>query len=193
MIIMEEWLQMRASTIIRGGYLEHCYVSENKNRPGHYIVEANEIKSENSTTNTYALENLIFDERVDPYGCRTSNIDSNYRLFGVNETAARCQEELLFAATNVSETKEILARHYKQLADSMLTAGSFRHAVRGSLRNDETLDPMRLYCFEVAQTFIRDSINRKDVTPVADAVPASAFGELPGFGTGISKVTIVKK
>ena len=113
-VILEEWMLERSSTIVHGKYLMNCYVSENKNDPGHYILEANDVNTE-----IMALENLIYDPRVNPFGCKTSNIQTTYELFGVCEAAARLHEEILYTAANLSDTKEILPRHYKMLADNI--------------------------------------------------------------------------
>lgn len=183
--IMEEWKQQRTSTIIRGGYLKNCSVSENKNNPGHYIIEANEL---NDTV--LALENLIYDPRIDPYGCKTTNIETSYKMFGVNEAATRLHEEILFTSVNLSETKNVLSRHYKLLADTILSGGEFRYAVRESMKIDESLDPIKLVAFETPRDMLHASLLRKNNTKIYDPLSSMVFGSLPGFGSGISKVTL---
>jgi len=183
--ISEEWFQERSSMIVRGGYLKGCSISENKNNPGHFIIEANEIDE-----NIMALENLIYDERIDPYGCKTTDIITTYKMFGINETCARLHEELLFTATNLSETKNISSRHYKLLSDSLLVSGDFRFATRGSMKLDSSMDPLKLIAFETPNEMIRSALFHNEISPIGDPVSASAFGELPNIGTGISKVTL---
>lgn len=187
-IIMEEWGLEKPSTVVHGKYLRNCYVSENKNRPGHFIIEANEV-SERSM----ALENLIFDERVDPRGCKSSDPSVNQKMFGIFETAARDYEELIYTALNLSDTSGVLQRHYKVLADSIFAGGEPLYANRSSLRHDRTMDIYRLVQFETAKDMIQQSLRYGDIQPIADPVSASAFGELPALGTGVSKITLYAK
>jgi len=184
-VIMEEWKQQRTSTIIRGGYLKNCSITENKNKPGKFIIEANEL---NDTV--LALENLIYDPRVDPYGSKTTNTSITYNMFGVNEAAVRLHEEILFASTNLSETKNVLPRHYKLLADSILSSGEFKYAVRGSMKVDEAIDPIKLVSFETPRDMLHASLLRKNNTKLYDPLSSMVFGELPDFGSGVSKVTL---
>lgn len=183
--LVEEWSQERASTIVHGKYLKNCYVSENKNRPGHYIISANEVNE-----NSLALQNLIYDERVDPYGCSTTNPSTNLKMFGICEASTRHYEDLLYTAINLSVTNEVLHRHYKVLADTIYTTGEPQYASRNSLRHDRSIDVMRLVQFETAKDMIQQALRFGDIQPVSDGVSAAVFGELPTFGTGCSKVTL---
>ena len=186
--LMEEWSMERSSTIVHGKYLRNCFVSENKNRPGHFIIEANEVSS-----NSLALQNLIFDERVDPRGCRTTDPEANQKLFGVSEASTRQYEELIYTATNLSDTSGVLHRHYKVLADSTFAGGDAQYASRNSLRHDRSMDILRLVQFETAKDMIQQALKFGDIQPIADPVSASVFGELPTVGTGASKVNIYTK
>ena len=184
-ILMEEWGLEKDETIVHGKYLKNCFVSENKNRPGHFIIEANEIGDK-----TMALENLIFDERVDPYGCKNSDPDVMLKIFGIFETAARDHEELIYTALNLSDTSGVLQRHYKVLADSTFVNGDGLYANRSSLRHDRTMDTFRMVQFETAKEMIQAALRYGDVQPIADPVSASYFGEIPSLGTGVSKITL---
>lgn len=184
-IILEEWLLQKASTVIHGGLLKNCYVSENKSYPGHYVIEAND-----SSPDVYALENLIYDPRVDPFGCKTTDMNVIYKMFGVCEAAARLHEEILYTATNLSDTKNILPRHYKMLADNIMSSGTFKYANRNSLKKDEAMDPLKLVAFETPVNMIQSALQQGRKFPIIDPVPASLFGEMPGMGTGISKTTL---
>ena len=184
-IMLEEWLLQRQSTVIHGGLLKNCYASENKSNPGHYIIEANDV-----SVDSMALENIIFDPRIDPYGCKTTDMNVIYKMFGVCEAAARLHEEILYTATNLSDTKTILPRHYKMLADNILSSGSFKYANRNSLKRDEAMDPFKLIAFETPVNMIQSALQQGRKFPIIDPVPASLFGEIPGFGTGISKATL---
>lgn len=187
-VIMEEWGIEKPSTIVHGKYLRNCYVSENKNRPGHYIIEANEV-----SPNSLALQNLIFDPRVDPRGCKTTDSKVNQSMFGVFEASTRQYEELIYTATNLSDTSGVLHRHYKVLADATYAGGEALYASRNSLRHDRTMDTMRLVRFETAKDMIQQSLKFGDIQPVADPISSSVFGELPNIGTGASKITLYAK
>lgn len=182
-VIMETWDQQKASTVVHGKYLKNCYVSENKNNPGHYIIEANEVNA-----NSMSLQNLILDPRIDPAGCRTTDTVVTQKLFGVFETAARVHEELIFTATNLSDTSGVLHRHYKTIADTMYLSGDAQYASRNSLRRDETMDTIRLVQFETPKDMIQQSLKHGNIQPIADPYSASMFGELPSLGTGVSKI-----
>ena len=187
-VLMEEWSMEKSSTIVHGKYLRNCFVSENKNRPGHYIIEANEVAA-----NSLAIQNLIFDPRIDPRGCRTTDPNVNQSMFGVFEAATRQYEELIYTATNLSDTSGVLHRHYKVLADATFSGGDAQYASRNSLRHDRTMDTLRLVQFETAKDMIQQSLKYGDIQPVADPVCSSVFGELPSVGTGASKITLYSK
>ncbi len=183
--IIEDWNFENSRTIIHGKYLKNCFVSENKNRPGHYIIEANEV-----VPNVMALQNLIYDPRVDPYGCKTTNPDVYFKMFGVFEASARQYEELIYTAINLSDTNGVLHRHYKVLADATYSTGEPRYASRNSLRHDREMDTLRLVQFETAKDMMQQALRFGDIQPVADPVSAQVFGELPNLGTGASKVSL---
>lgn len=185
-IIVEEWLLQRTSTIIHGGLLKNCYVSEKRSDPGHYVIEANDV-----SIDSMALENIIYDPRIDPYGCKTTDMNVIYKMFGVCEAAARLHEEILYTATNLSDTKAILPRHYKVLADNILSSGNFKYANRNSLKKDDAMDPFKLIAFETPINMIQTTLKQGRKFPIIDPVPASIFGEIPGIGTGVSKTTMI--
>lgn len=189
--IMEEWGTERTSTIVHGKYLSRCFVSENANRPGHYLIEANEVTYAGKSS--MALENLIFDERVDPLSCRSTKLSVIQKMFGIMETSARCIEELIYTATNLSHTSGVLVRHYKLIGDMLYSEGYPRHADRNKFINDRRMDAFRRINFEIAKNMIIDTVKNGDVFPVADPVSCSMFGELPTVGTGCSKITLVKR
>lgn len=184
-IILEEWMLYRQSSVVHGGLLKNCYASENKSDPGHYIIEANDVNPK-----AMAFENIIYDPRIDPFGCRTTDINTMYKMFGVCEAAARLHEELLYTATNLADTKAILPRHYKMLADNTLSSGSFKYANRNALKKDEAMDPLKLIAFETPVSMIQTALQKGKRFPIIDPIPASVFGELPGIGTGVSKTTL---
>ena len=165
--------------------MKNCYVAENKANPSHFYIEANAASPDNM-----ALENIIYDPRVDPYGCKTSKMKTTYKMFGVCETAARLHEEILYTATNLSDTKAILPRHYKMLADNILSSGTFKYANRNSLKRDEAMDFLKLIAFETPVNMIQSALQQGRKFPIIDPVPASLFGEMPGMGTGVSKTTL---
>ena len=184
-VLMEEWGMEKDSTVIHGKYLRNCYVSENMNRPGHFIIEANEVSSKSK-----ALENLILDERVDPLGCKSNNPLTMLEVFGINETCARLYEELIFTATNLSDTSGVLQRHYKVIADDSFVNGDRRYGARESVKRDRTMDCFKAVGFETANEMIRNALKYGDIRPIADPVAATIFGETANLGTGVSKITL---
>ena len=164
-VLMEEWGLEKDSTVIHGKYLKNCFVSENMNRPGHFMIEANE-----ATPKTKALENLILDERVDPLGCKSNNLGTMLDMYGIHETCARLYEELIYTATNLSDTSGVLQRHYKCIADDAFVNGDKRYGARESVRKDRMMDTFKAVHFETASDMIRSALKNGDVMPVAERV-----------------------
>jgi hypothetical protein len=185
--LIYDFRQNKASSIIHGRYLKRCYVSENKNEPGHYLIQANEVMY-----NSLALENLIFYPEIDPTGCRITDMERSLKLFGLNETQARTHEEMIYVSTNLSQTKEILYRHYKTMIDCMLANGFFKYATRTNLKADPTVDICKLISFETAKDMIKNCLHKGIKQPIIDSVSASVFGELSVLGTGVSKIVLFK-
>jgi hypothetical protein len=182
-----DFSQEKTQNVIHGKYLKRCYVSENKNDPGHYLIQANE-----SRENILSLENMIYDPEIDPTGCRITDMERSLKLFGLNETLSRTHEEIIYASINLSETKEILFRHYKTMCDSMLGNGTFKYATRNSLKLDNTTDVLKLISFETARDMMKTHLKKGTIHPIIDNVAASVFGELGTIGTGISKISLFK-
>jgi hypothetical protein len=181
----ETWKMRIDKNIVHGKYIVNSFVSENKNKPGTYIIEANEIDPKAMT-----LENLILDERIDPAFCKTTDSEVTLSIFGINEASARHYEELIYTATNLSETKGILNRHYKLISDTIFVTGEPLYADRYSIKHDEYFDPMRSLSFETAKAFIQDTLKSNKKVPVSDTTAAAVFGELSSQGTGVSKIII---
>ena len=183
---MEEFVLEKEQNLIPGGYLKNLYVSENKNNPGHYIIEGNEVKD-----NSLALENLIFDERVNPSGCRSTNIRAVQKIFGTNECRSKLYEEIFYCARNLSDTSNIQPRHYKVFADAILASGTFRFAMRNYLASDEDSYPLNNISFETPALFLEAALKSgKKKHPIADNASAAVFGELPHYGDGFDQVTL---
>jgi hypothetical protein len=145
---------------------------------------ANEILDSNG------LERMILDHRIDPHGCRTTNIKTNLALFGINETNAILYDDMLYNSINGSSTKEMLMRHYKIIADNTCSSGNLIFATSSSLSNDADLDIMRKIAFETANDFIEDEIKNPEEHPAYDQVSASMFGNSFKIGSGYSKVIL---
>ena len=109
--IINKWKMKVRDNIICGSYLCNCFVTKNVN-DGSWLVLANETDPNNKT-----MENLIYHPALDVAKCKSSNIETTQGLFGVFETESRLFEELYYAATNLSDTKNILERHYKTITD----------------------------------------------------------------------------
>lgn len=152
--MLEEWSSLRnPRTLVHGQYLCNCYVCENKNRPGHYVIQANEVVPLNAS-----LENLIYNEEVDPAKCHSSNIDTCISLFGVCETNARHILECVYTSQNISATSGVLPSHYKLVSDNAFSTGKFLTANRYSLHDDDLNDPLRMISYETPRDFIAETI-----------------------------------
>ena len=79
--------------------LKNCYVIENKNLPGHYYIQANEVEPLNKS-----LENLIYNPEIDPFKCSSTNIDTCLELFGCCEANSRHILECVYTSKNISAT-----------------------------------------------------------------------------------------
>lgn len=188
MEILNEWKLQKQQTIIHGRYLINCYVYENKNNPGHYLIDANEANKAYA-----AYQNLIYDERIDPYGCHTTDMEVMLNMYGVCETNARHYEELIYTATNLSVTNGILPRHYKLLSDTTYLYGDAQYANRNSLKHDSDMDILKLVQFETAKDMLHNAMAYGHELYTNDPVSAGTFGNLPTIGTGVSDITITFK
>ena len=191
-LILESFLRTSPQTIIHGGCLKNCFVRKlrrmNEANEATYLIEANDV---NGGVDETSLMTILFDPRVNPFGTHTTNMNTTLSLFGVCECTARLHEEILYTATNLSDTKEILPRHYKMLADNITSSGTFKYANRNSLKRASDMDSLKLIAFETPVSMTTHSLKRLDtVRPVLSDVSASTFGTLPKLGTGISEVIL---
>lgn len=184
--LSEEWATKIRSTVIHGEYLINCFVSENMSNPGHYIIEANEVKDDIA-----ALENLIYRPEINPALCRSTNINTMIDLFGLCEGIAQTQAELTYAAQHLSATSGVLQKHYIALTHVTFISGRFAGASRYTIRNDEYTDPMKKINFEDVRKEIVDATISNRPEPCGDGyVSAYFFGEIPPYGDGASKVIL---
>ena len=189
--MIEEWSMIKnAKTLVHGGYLENCFVTENKNNPGHYLILANEL-----TPNTMALENLIYNPEIDPYKCSSTNIDTIYNLFGCCEANAHHIQECSYTAKNISATSGILISHYKLVSDLAFSTGKYLTAERYSMKEDLENDPLKLISYETPRDFLANSIKLDKVFAPNSLVASTFFGgKNAGFsGDLISKITLYEK
>lgn len=182
---MDQLCLYKSQNVINGGYLKHCFVYESKNQPGHFLIDANEALNDGK-----ALDALIFDERVDPCGCKSSDTNATVRLFGVCEANARHYEELIYTCEKFSATRGLLSRHYKLLSDATFVNGAPEYGSRNSLKHDTSIDAMRLMNFEVTKDMVQQALRYGDIQEIKDPISANVFGELPRLGTGVSKITL---
>ncbi len=153
-VLLDEWSIEKTSTIVHGGYLKNCFVTENKSDPGHYIIQANELDANNNS-----LENIIFDPEIDPYKCSSTNIKSCHKLFGCCEANARHISESVYVAKHLSATSGLLSLHYKLISDMSFSTGTLLTASRHSLHDDEDRDILQSINFETAKDFISDGVS----------------------------------
>lgn len=202
---VQKWKSYHASNIIHGKYLKNCFVTENRNKPGHFLIEANEMeqivnfiylkskKNINMKIKSHALQNLIFDPRVDPTLCKTTVPDDNIKLFGVCEGECRHYDRLLYTAQNLSDTSSCLHRIYKTITSIMTARGKLTYASGNSLQKDPYADPMTSVKFQEAGKFIRNACIKGKQTNIHQQIPALIFGEESTMGTGVSKIMMYNK
>ena len=81
--------------IIHGNYIKNCYISENANDPGHFVITCNDIPDTN------AFANILRMPEVDPVGCKYNDMRECANILGVCETNARHYEELVYTFRNI--------------------------------------------------------------------------------------------
>ena len=176
--------QHERSLVIHGRYIKNCYITENVNTPGHYLIECNDVIG----TNAYGA--ILRNPEVDPCGTRYNDMRECLKMLGVCETSARHYEELVYTALNLSATKGILQRHYKVVADTIYSNGEAIYADRNNFKYDRFTDTLRFVQFETPKDMLKQSIKNGDINPVADPFAARVFNEAPSLGTGVSKITL---
>jgi hypothetical protein len=189
--IMDQFAVNSQKNIVNGGYLKNCFVYKDKNTNDgvdHYLVDANESVQGNG-----ALEVLLYDDRVDPRGSRSTNVENVLNIYGLCETQTRHYEELIYCSDKLSATKGVLSRHYKVLSDTTFAVGDPIFGSRNSLKNDTDIDSLRLINFETPREMISQTLKYAGPRDVNDPISANVFGDLPCLGTGVSKITLVKK
>jgi hypothetical protein len=173
--------------VIHGSCIKNCFVYENANCPGHYLIECNDIPE------TEAYNTIMKLPEVDPTGCRYNDMRVCMQLFGVCETNARHCEELVYTALTLSSTSGILQRHYKVLADVIYAGGDAVYADRNNFKHDKYTDTLRYVQFETAKDMIKSAIKRGDVNATSDAFAAVVFNESANIGSTASKYYIFQK
>jgi hypothetical protein len=182
--LITKWKSRQKNNIIHGEYLVNCFVTQNKNT-GDWLVLANEVNPERKT-----FENIIVHPDLDVCKCKTSNTRENDTIYGVCEAEARLFEELYYTATNLSDTKNILERHYKTICDTAYADGKIILAATHSIEKHDG-DYLRRIDFETPAVFFRTALESGKYIPTDDPIAAATFNDLPRIGSGFSKVTII--
>lgn len=176
-------------TLVHGKMVHNCFVSENKCWPGHFFIEANQIDDDKCV-----LNDLIFDEEIDPAFCKTNNVKDCLDRFGLAEAQSLLYEEFIYTKEHLSETSGVLSCNYNLLAVSSFMTGQYLIASRSNLRKDSLRDPIHNISFETAATFINDAITANTFQPQAnDHIAAAFFGKCQCYGDSVSKYTIIDK
>ena len=181
--MVNSWKTKSNSNIIRGRSLKNCYVVQNKNN-GDWLVLANEIDPDHSY-----FEELIRHPAIDPSKCKTSNLKVTEKCFGICEADARVFEELYYTATNLSDTRNILERHYKTITDSVYADGEMLIATTNSIEKHDG-DYLRRISFETPSKYIVKAVEQGVYKNTDDPIAGAMFNDLPRNGSGFSKVII---
>lgn len=179
--ILEEWKVRDRSNIIHGKYLVNCYVTEVVSNPGHYVIEANEASADSK-----AIKKLIYDPRVDPTRCRTTNPRRTVNLFGICEGEVRHYEQLVFTSQNLAATKSLACHNYMLLAAIQTADGNIVFCEATSMVKSKFGEPMKKIKFERAQMFIKDHLKRGDLETINEFTSADVFADLPRLGSTVS-------
>ena len=185
----EDLDKQSSKTLVHGKGVHNCFVSENKCWPGHYIIEANQIDDDKCV-----LDELVFDEEVDPMFCRTTNINDMCTRYGLAESQASLYEEFIYTKDNLSETSGVLNCNYNLIAASSFMTGQYLIASRSNLRKDALRDPIHNISFETANVFLNDAIKANNYQSMRnDHIAAAFFGECHMYGDSVSKYIILDK
>lgn len=183
---IQTWKSTAKDNVIHGQFLINCFVTKNKNTD-EWIVQANEINNK-----CLAFEQILLDPRIDVAKCHTTNAkDVNLDLFGVFESSARLQEELVYCSTELSSVGGLLNRHQKVIAQGCLTTAQYFFAVAYSAAKVEG-DYLRRIYFEQPSRFIHKAIEEGNWLGVDDTTAAQYWGDIPKVGSGYSKVLLFK-
>lgn len=183
--IARQWHNCTNDTIISGGLLKNCYVAENKNNPGHYIIEANDI-----TKNNDALRWIILDPRVDPTRCKTTEPILDSTIAGIFEGEARHYDRLCFTATNMSDTSSCCQRVYRVCTAVQTATGRLTFATSKSMMKEMRGDMLKCIRFESAPDMIRRYGKYADWQTSNEFTVGSVFNTMPGLGSGVSQYII---
>lgn len=200
--IVQKWKEYNKQNIIHGKYLKNCFVAENVNLPGHYVIEANEMKQiivQKSPQKTKpkikneALQHLILDPRVNPTLCKTTEPNDSIKIFGICEGECRHYDRLLFTAQNLADTSSCLNRVYKTITSVMTARGKLTFATGNSILKDPFADTITSIKFQEAGKFIRNACVADKKTKINQAIPGMMFGEDGKIGTGVSNIILYAK
>ena len=180
--IVHEWTLENEANIVHGRYLRNCFITENVNDKGHYVIEANE-----SVVGNQALQHLILDPLVDPARCRTSNPRDSLELFGIFEEEARHYEQLMFTATTLGSTKAVTGRTYSTISAVQTSAGELTFCDALSMSKTSDGELMKKLKFERADVFIKEALIRGDKDTVNEFTSANVFAQLPRLGSSVSE------
>lgn len=184
--IVEEWKKVVNKNIVHGRYLKNCFVVENINNPGHYLIEANEANMENK-----ALSKIIYDPRINPTLCKTSNPRDSIKMFGIFEGECRHYEQLMFTAQNLSSTKELNGRNYSTVAAIQTANGKLTFVDALSMIKSKYGEFLKKCKFERANIFIKDHLQRGNMETVNEFTSANVFGDLPRLGSTVSDYVLM--
>ena len=179
--MLEEWKERDSDNIVHGKYLVNCYVTELTCNPGHYVIEANE-----ATSDSKAIKRLIYDPRVDPTRCRTTNPRRNIHMFGICEGEIRHYEQLVFTSQNLAATKSLACHNYMLLAAVQTADGNIRFCEATSMVKSKFGEFMKKLKFERAPMFIKEHLKRGESETVNEFTSADIFCDLPRLGSSVN-------
>ena len=179
------WKMEDRLNVIHGKMLRNCYVLKNKNN-GEWFLRAN------ITEEDHVYEAILFEDGLDPYKCHTTDTKQNLNLYGIFESAARLNEETMYAGKILTNIGDILERHYKTICFGALAHGQFFLATANSADKIDT-DYIRKINFEQPARFLRSALKLGKFKEIQDPIAAETFNEDAKIGDTYSKFIIFKK
>lgn len=183
--IVNNWVHTSVKNIIHGGLIKNCFVREAINRPGHFVIECNE-----SHPKINAYQTILFNPLVDPQTSLTTDPTLTTTIYGIAESEARVYDSLLYAALNLSDTRELLQRIYKTIASVMAVSGQLIYATKSSIIQDHDNDLFKNMKFQNMAGFMTEYAKHGKRQQFDEWVAAAVMQQHPGFGEGISKVIV---
>ena len=127
------------------------------------------------------LENIVINERVDPYGTTTNNVIETLSVLGVEAARQTLLDELQLVIE--FDGSYVNYRHLNLLVDTMTYKGQLMPITRHGMNRTEAGVLMRC-SFEETVNIIIDAASHAETDPIKGVTENIIMGQLPKVGTG---------